>query len=158
MFDTKTNLLACVDAKSWPFKNWRYAQNAKIWNAHYSPPREPRAKNFWISKFLPRGYLHTKNDQNRWVGGALEWALNNFKAFLSSFSSHFYTVEATNFWLVSIERYLVVSIPYIIHCITRLFVGQSLYIFIRLGAMTQNRHSYPIKISFLLGSCPCFSL
>ena len=67
----------------------------------------------------------------------------NFKAFLSSFSSHFYMVEATNFCLVSIERYLrVVSIPYIINYITRLFVGQSLYIFIRLGAMTQNRHSY----------------
>ena len=81
MFDTKTNLLACVDAKSWPFKNWRSAQNAKIWNAHYNPPKDPRAKKFWISKFLPRGYHHTKNDQNWWVGGvkllrsALEWAI-----------------------------------------------------------------------------------
>ena len=69
MFDTKTNLLSFVDAKIWSFKNWRCAKNAKIWNAHNTPPRGPRAKKFWISKFLHRGYLHTKNDQNRWDKG-----------------------------------------------------------------------------------------
>ena len=80
MFDTKTNLLSFVDAKIWSFKNWRCAKNAKIWNAHNTPPRGPRAKKFWISKFLHRGYLHTKNDQNRWDKGVklltsvLEWA------------------------------------------------------------------------------------
>ena len=79
MFDTKTNLLSFVDAKIWSFKNWRCAKNAKIWNAHNTPPRGPRAKKFWISKFLHRGYLHTKNDQNRWDRGVklltsvLEW-------------------------------------------------------------------------------------
>ena len=81
MFDTKTNFLSYVDTKLWPFKSWRYQKIAKFWKAHNTPPRGPRAKKFWFSKFLPRGYLHAKNDQNRWDKGvkllwsALEWAM-----------------------------------------------------------------------------------
>ena len=80
MFDTKTNFLSYVDTKLWPFKSWRYQKIAKFWKAHNTPPRGPRAKKFWFSKFLPRGYLHAKNDQKRWDKGvkllrsALEWA------------------------------------------------------------------------------------
>ena len=80
MFDTKTNFLSFVDPKLWPFKKYWYPKIAKFWNAHNTPPRGPRAKKFWISKFLPRGHLHAKNDQNRWDKGvnllwsALEWA------------------------------------------------------------------------------------
>ena len=80
MFDTKTNLLACVDAKSWSFKNWRYAQSAKIWNAHYNPPGVREQRNFGFPSFSLGGTSTPKNDQNRWVGGvkllrsALEWA------------------------------------------------------------------------------------
>ena len=69
MFDTKTNLLSFVDPKLWPFKSWRYPKNAKISKAHNTAPRAPRAKKFCISKFHPRGYLHAKNDQNRWDKG-----------------------------------------------------------------------------------------
>ena len=82
MFDTKTNFLSYVDTKLWPFKSWRYQKIAKFWKAHNTPPRGPRAKKFWFSKFLPRGYLHAKNDQNRWDKGvkllwsALEWAIS----------------------------------------------------------------------------------
>ena len=68
-FDTKTNLLSFVDPKLWPFKSWRYPKNAKISKAHNTAPRAPRAKKFCISKFHPRGYLHAKNDQNRWDKG-----------------------------------------------------------------------------------------
>ena len=84
MFDTKTNFLSYVDTKLWPFKSWRYQKIAKFWKAHNTPPRGPRAKKFWFSKFLPRGYLHAKNDQNRWDKGvkllwsALEWAYSSF--------------------------------------------------------------------------------
>ena len=80
MFDTKTNFLSFVDPKLWPFKSWRYQKISKFWNAHNTPPRGPRAEKFWFSKFLPRGYLHAKNDQNRWDKGVkllwspLEWA------------------------------------------------------------------------------------
>jgi hypothetical protein len=90
MFDTKTNFLSFVDPKLWPFKKYWYPKIAKFWNAHNTPPRGPRAKKFWISKFLPRGYLHAKNDQNRWDKGvnllwsALEWA--NCQSWLSSWS------------------------------------------------------------------------
>ena len=69
MFDTKTNLLSFVDPKLWPFKSWRYPKNAKISKAHNTAPRAPRAKKICISKFHPRGYLHAKNDQNRWDKG-----------------------------------------------------------------------------------------
>ena len=65
MFDTKTNFLSFVDPKLWPFKVWRYPKIAKFWKVHNTPPRGPRAKKFWFSKFLPRGYLYAKNDQNR---------------------------------------------------------------------------------------------
>ena len=81
MFDTKTNFLSFVDPKLWPFKSWRYQKISKFWNAHNTPPRGPRAEKFWFSKFLPRGYLHAKNDQNRWDKGVkllwspLEWAI-----------------------------------------------------------------------------------
>ena len=80
MFDTKTNFLSFVDPKLWPFKSLGYQKIAKFWKAHNTPPRGPRAEKFWFSKFLPRGYLHAKNDQNRWDKGvkllwsALEWA------------------------------------------------------------------------------------
>ena len=65
MFDTKTNLLSFVDPELWLFKSWKYPKNAKISNGHNTPPRGPRAKKFGISKFLPGGNLHAKNDQNR---------------------------------------------------------------------------------------------
>ena len=58
-------------------------KNRKILKAHNTPPRGPRAKKFWISKFLPRGYLMTKNGQNRWDEGVqslssdLEWAISS---------------------------------------------------------------------------------
>ena len=65
MFDTKTNFLSFVDPKLWPFKVWRYPKIAKFWKVHNTPPRGPRAKKFWFSKFPPRGYLYAKNDQNR---------------------------------------------------------------------------------------------
>ena len=69
MFDTKTNFLSFVDPKLWPFKSLGYQKIAKFWKAHNTPPRGPRAEKFWFSKFLPRGYLHAKNDQNRWDKG-----------------------------------------------------------------------------------------
>ena len=46
-----------------------YPKIAKFWKSHNTPPRGPRAKKFWISEFLPKGYLHAKNDQNRWDKG-----------------------------------------------------------------------------------------
>ena len=86
MFDTKTNFLSFVDQKLWPFKGWRYPKIAKFWKAHNTPPRGPRAEKFWISEFLPRGYLDAKNDQNRWGKGVkllpsvLEWAYRDADA------------------------------------------------------------------------------
>ena len=65
MLDTKTKFLSFVDPKLWAFKVWRYPKTAKFWKVHNTPPRVPRAKKFWFSKFLPRGYLYAKNDQNR---------------------------------------------------------------------------------------------
>ena len=96
IFDTKINFLSYVDTKLWPFKSWRYQKIAKFWKAHNTPPRGPRAKKFWFSKFLPRGYLHAKNDQNRWDKGvkllwsALEWAYSRVK--LSFLCTYFFTI------------------------------------------------------------------
>ena len=45
-------------------------------------------KKIWIYKFLPRGYLHTKNDQNRWDEGVklrLSWNTPGILVFLQMY-------------------------------------------------------------------------
>ena len=65
LFDTNFMTTAPYLPKLWPFKDYGYPKKHQILNTHISQNMGPRAKKFGVAACLPKGYLHTKNEQNR---------------------------------------------------------------------------------------------
>ena len=64
LIDTNFMTIAPYLPKLWLFKDYGYPKKPQILNPHIFQNMGPRAEKFGVAACLPKGYLHTKNEQN----------------------------------------------------------------------------------------------